>query len=82
MALCSRFIHGMVRTQFEQQHDALRLIARARQFSSFMLLLGKIGPAADEFQPEHAIILSNKDEIQIPLVNTTACTRLLTGLRG
>ena len=36
------------------------LIARARQFSSFVLLLGTLN-AADEFNPINAIILQNKD---------------------
>ena len=36
------------------------LIARARQFSSFVLVLGTLN-AADEFNPVSAIILQNKD---------------------
>jgi hypothetical protein len=65
-----RFVHGLVRTQFEeegqsQRDSALTFVARARQFSSFMLLVGKIGPGADEFQPEHAIIVQNKVSKQI-----------------
>jgi hypothetical protein len=47
--------------------QALSLCARARQFSSFMLLVGKLG-SADTFEPAHAIILQNKDELKIPLM--------------
>merc|ERR1711871_1628224 len=46
---------------------AVNLVARARQFSSFLLLVGKIsGPSS--FTPEHAIILQNKDELLLPLL--------------
>jgi hypothetical protein len=44
-----------------------RLVARARQFSSFLLIIGKTaGP--NEFAPHHAIISQNKDEVMIPLL--------------
>lgn len=43
------------------------LTARARQFSGFLLLVGKVsGP--NLFEPENGIILQNKDEILIPLI--------------
>lgn len=42
-------------------------LGRAKQFSSFILLLGKI-PAPDRFDPVCAITLQNKEEIDIPLV--------------
>eukprot|EP01061_Rhynchopus_euleeides_P005867 TRINITY_DN14992_c0_g1_i1.p1 TRINITY_DN14992_c0_g1~~TRINITY_DN14992_c0_g1_i1.p1 ORF type:complete len:1005 (+),score=375.55 TRINITY_DN14992_c0_g1_i1:74-3016(+) len=42
------------------------LHARARQFSSFVLLLGRIG-GNDLFLPEHAMIIKNKDDLRIPL---------------
>lgn len=45
----------------------VQLVARARQFSSFLLLVGKIS-GAQQFAPEHAIILQNKDELLIPLL--------------
>ena len=41
--------------------------ARARQFSSFMLLLGRMGPAGT-FEQKHALILQNKDAVDIPLM--------------
>lgn len=46
---------------------SLQLVARARQFSSFLLLLGRI-ETNSVFSPSHAIILSNKDEVKIPLL--------------
>eukprot|EP00750_Incisomonas_marina_P027742 INCI6230.4.p1 GENE.INCI6230.4~~INCI6230.4.p1 ORF type:complete len:656 (-),score=147.96 INCI6230.4:38-2005(-) len=49
------------------------LIARARQFSSFILLLGSLN-AGDEFNATHALILKNKDEVKIPLILTTIPT--------
>lgn len=43
------------------------LAARAKQFSNFLLMVGKIsGP--DSFEPQHAIIIQNKDEVLIPLL--------------
>jgi len=45
----------------------LRLIARARQFSSFILVLGKI-KSGEEFDAKYAITIENKDELSIPLI--------------
>jgi len=45
----------------------LELVARARQFSSFLVLIGTIG-GPDEFDPKHAFIVQNKDDLKIPLV--------------
>ena len=45
----------------------LQLVASARQFSSWILVLGTV-TAVDEFTPAHAIVVSNKDEIIIPLL--------------
>ena len=44
----------------------LKLIARARQFSSFILMVGSLG-GPELFQPKHAIIVQNKDELTLPL---------------
>ena len=50
-----------------EQAGAVNLVARARQFSSFLLLVGNIsGPSS--FTPKHAIILQNKDELLLPLL--------------
>lgn len=66
-----RFLHAWVAHSFSGSSDGQpRLVAKARQFSSFMLIAGKIsGP--DTFAPEHAIILQNKDELTIPLLVST-----------
>ena len=45
----------------------LQLVASARQFSSWILVLGTV-TAVDEFTPAHAIVVSNKDEVIIPLL--------------
>ena len=52
---------------------ATTLIARARQFSSFILVLGNLH-AADVFNPVQALIMQNKDEVKIPLIMTTIPT--------
>lgn len=46
--------------------NELSLVARARQFSSFIVLLGSIA-SADLFLPKYAIIVQNKDDLKIPL---------------
>ncbi len=43
------------------------MVARARQFSSFILLVGSIA-SADVFLPKYAIIIKNKDDLKIPLM--------------
>jgi hypothetical protein len=66
--LGERYLHGAILHQFSHQSDAqLRLTARARQFSSFVLLVGKIA-SADTFEPTHATIVQNKDDVLIPLL--------------
>eukprot|EP01108_Squamamoeba_japonica_P001167 TRINITY_DN1469_c0_g1_i4.p1 TRINITY_DN1469_c0_g1~~TRINITY_DN1469_c0_g1_i4.p1 ORF type:complete len:617 (+),score=97.80 TRINITY_DN1469_c0_g1_i4:47-1852(+) len=69
--LGERFLHGAIQHQFSNVKDAkLRLTARARQFSSFILLVGKIA-SADTFEPTHAVIIQNKDDVLIPLLLET-----------
>ncbi len=53
--------------------SGLTLAASARQFSSFILLVGKIA-SPTVFEPSSAILLKDKDEIAIPL----ACADLPT----
>jgi len=70
-----RYLHAWVRHEFLDDYgygsrglgSGINLVARARQFSSFMLLIGTIsGP--DRFSPQNAIIVQNKDEVLIPLL--------------
>jgi hypothetical protein len=69
-----RFLHGWVSTQFSSQAgQSLSLIARARQFSSFILVVGRIA-GADLFDPKAAIIIQNKDDLRIPLLLETIPT--------
>ena len=65
-----RFLHGWMQHRFEaKQKPHYQLACRARQFSSFLVVLGTIaGP--DKFEPKDAIILQNKDELLIPLETT------------
>ena len=63
---CDLYLHAWVQQRFVNK-SKFNLAARARQFSSFLLVLGKVsGP--DSFEPEHAIILQNKDEVLIPIL--------------
>ncbi len=66
--LGERHLHAWISHQFSNQPaPPLSLIARARQFSSFLLLVGRIA-SADTFQPRHGIIIQNKDVLKIPLM--------------
>lgn len=61
------FLHGWSRHRFGPTSKAYELIARARQFSSFLLVVGTMsGPS--QMQPKDAIILQNKDTVKIPLL--------------
>ena len=63
-----QFLHAYLAQSFQGSGSSqLSLVARARQFSAFILMLGKIG-SATSFQPEHAIIIKNKDDLKIPLM--------------
>ena len=69
-----QYLHSFVVHQFSRQMSApLRLAARARQFSSFILMVGTMsGPSS--FAPESAIIVQNKDDLLIPLCMETIPT--------
>ncbi|KAG7365189.1 hypothetical protein IV203_038392 [Nitzschia inconspicua] len=61
------YLHGWLNNRFSTEHTTFQLIGRARQFSSFILVVGTmIGP--DCMQPKEAIIIQNKDEVKIPLL--------------
>ena len=60
-------LHGYMSHKYSTQSSPpLQLIARARQFSHFIVMVGRI-VAADRFEPKHAIIVQNKDLVKIPL---------------
>jgi len=64
----NQFVHAWVDHCFSSSsQSSLKLKARARQFSSFILMIGTI-VSANEFQPKHAIIIQNKDDLLIPLL--------------
>jgi hypothetical protein len=66
--LGDRFLHAFITHQFSDSSElALGLVARARQFSSFVLLVGRIA-SADVFEPKFGIIIQNKDVLTIPLM--------------
>jgi hypothetical protein len=63
----NKYLHGWVQHRFESSHKSYQLIARARQFSSFILVVGTmVGP--NQLEPKDAIIIQNKDEVLIPLL--------------
>ena len=67
-----RYLHAYIGHRFGaySEQQSLTLSVRARQFSCFMLLIGRLGPN-NTFQPQHAMIVRNKDELTIPLMLET-----------
>ena len=64
----ARYLHAFVANKFGHlPGNVIELVAHARQFSCFMLLLGCIGPC-NTFEPKHALLLENKDDLKIPLL--------------
>jgi hypothetical protein len=62
-----RHLHGWMAHRFSRQAlPQLKLVAQARQFSSFIVLIGRIA-SAKVFQPKYGFIAQNKDEFSIPL---------------
>mmetsp|Transcript_7958 Transcript_7958/g.17100 ORF Transcript_7958/g.17100 Transcript_7958/m.17100 type:complete len:1072 (-) Transcript_7958:276-3491(-) len=63
------YLHGWLNHGFGDANlkDPLRLNARARQFSSFVLMVGTMA-SQNRMEPKDAIILRNKDELNIPLL--------------
>ena len=69
-----RYLHAWVRNSFNGDTGlGLSLSARARQFSSFILMVGRIA-SATLFEPTAAIIIKNKDDLKIPLMLETIPT--------
>jgi len=66
-----RYLHGWMQHRFRTKpKNEYQIVARARQFSSFILVIGTmLGP--NQFDPKDAIILQNKDEVLIPLLTST-----------
>ena len=66
-----RYVHGVLLHQFQNDNGtasspSLQIVCEARQFSSYIVLLGQIA-SATLFEPKFAMIVQNKDEIKIPL---------------
>ena len=66
-----RHLHAWLSHQFSGQSGSeLSLVARARQFSSMLVLIGRVS-SATSFDPKYAAIIQNKDELTIPLSLST-----------
>jgi hypothetical protein len=69
-----RHLHGWLQHRFPvKPFEQYQLIARARQFSSFLVVVGTMA-GSDKFDPKDAIILQNKDEVLIPLLTNVLPT--------
>eukprot|EP00939_MAST-03C_sp_MAST-3C-sp1_P005477 g5477.t1 len=68
------YVHAAILHRFaDSDVPNLKLVARARQFSSFVLLVGTVMDAK-RFAPKAAMILRNKDDLRIPLMLETLPT--------
>jgi hypothetical protein len=62
-----RHLHAWLQHTFSGSNDMeLSLVAEARQFSSYIVLVGRIS-SAREFDPTFGIIVKDKDSVRIPL---------------
>jgi hypothetical protein len=61
------FLHGWINHRFETKKKTFEPIAPARQFSSYLLVVGTM-TATDRLKPKEAIILRNKDEVILPIL--------------
>lgn len=66
--LGERYLHPVVLHQFSHEgRQSLALVARARQFSSFLLLVGKV-LSAERFEPAAALVVKDRDDLTLPLL--------------
>lgn len=64
----TKYLHAYMGFQFAGDSGSqMSFWARARQFSSFIVLLGRIH-SPSVFAPEAALIVQNQDEVEIPLL--------------
>lgn len=61
-----QYLHAWVRHDIAGANTPAQIVARARQFSSFLLVIGNIS-GSGTIHPKSAIIVQNKDELFIPL---------------
>ena len=62
-----RYLHGYILNKFSNETIELSLQARAKQFSCYILLIGRV-ITSNQFNAKYGIILKNKDELKIPLL--------------
>ena len=70
-----RYLHGWLGHAFSNDEGMaeMSLVADTRQFSSYIVLLGRV-VGANGFDAQHGFIVQNKDELTIPLVLETIPT--------
>ncbi|EJK73244.1 hypothetical protein THAOC_05139 [Thalassiosira oceanica] len=63
----NQYLHGWMNHRFGADKKNHRLVARARQFSAFILVIGTMADGTT-LDPKDAIIVQDKDELLIPLL--------------
>ena len=63
----SRHLHVLLLQRFsDESTGTLELLSEARQFCSYIIMTGRI-ISATQFEPKHALIVQNKDELKVIL---------------
>lgn len=69
-----RYLHSAMFHHFSNSvNSQMTIIARARQFSSFIIMIGTIH-SANQFAPTHGLIVKDKDMFVLPLILETLPT--------
>jgi hypothetical protein len=63
----SHYLHAALTQSFQSSSSNYSLCARARQFSCFIILIGRI-TSATTFEPSAGLLVQNKDDFKIPLM--------------
>lgn len=62
-----KYVHGALLHEFSTSvSQTLTLTASARQFSSYILMVGRVS-SSNSFEPSYAMIVKNKDDVSIPI---------------
>ncbi|EJK54483.1 hypothetical protein THAOC_25886 [Thalassiosira oceanica] len=63
----NQYLHGWMNHRFGEDQKNYQLVARARQFSAFIMVTGTMVDSTT-LDPKDAVIVQNKDELLIPLL--------------
>ena len=68
----NQYLHGYMNHRFQSSSKSHQLVARARQFSSFIIVIGNMVDATT-LEPKDAIIVLNKVREYVPSLDLCCC---------